>query len=692
MADSRIVTSGARTPRPRLAGPSFKETRGRGVRAPFLNRPGQRTVVWSLTLACALAATIARADTATNYSLTSLQRLERPHLQAAHEARLQFQRERRPPLCHGVYEDFRAIIPAHAEDAEHTKGTRQELLAAARKAGVRVVLMTEHDGPKADAWRGLHEGVLFIAGAETGDESLWFPDYGADGKPIPGSGLRFLSQVEKHYEAATEGLVGMEICNCHTDRKLDEGLESYMTAAAGDTGRWRTVMDNFHAFPDEFSAARPDYHHEIFAKWDQENEKKPFTGIGANDAHQNVILNGVTLDPYEISFRNLTTHILAQELTEPQIREALTNGHAYVAHDWLCDPTGFVFGAVNNLGVFSMGDSAPIMGNTRIMAVTPVPARLRLFHKGAVVQETTGTNLTFQTKEPGAYRVEAWLTVDGEDRPWIYSNPIYLRTLGPADMRLPSRELSPDVEALKDFTYREGAEEDAGKHKLHIYLPKGKTNAPVLFFIHGGSWRSGDRSNYPPLGNRYARAGYVTVVPSYRLAPKHPHPAQIEDVAAAFAWTVQHVAEHGGDTNRIFVAGHSAGGHLAALLALDEHYLAAYQLSPKLIHGVLALSGVYNLTFGESQESVFGKDPKVRRDASPLFHVKPGAPPFLVTYCQWDYFSLPAQARAFYQALGQAGIKSELVYIPRENHISEMVNVAKESDPTVAAALQFMKL
>src|SRR2546422_2946495 len=121
MADSRIVTSGARTPRPRLAGPSFKETRGRGVRAPFLNRPGQRTVVWSLTLACALAATIARADTATNYSLTSLQRLERPHLQAAHEARLQFQRERRPPLSHGVYEDFRAIIHAHAEDAEHTK-------------------------------------------------------------------------------------------------------------------------------------------------------------------------------------------------------------------------------------------------------------------------------------------------------------------------------------------------------------------------------------------------------------------------------------------------------------------------------------------------------------------------------------------------------------------------------------------
>ena len=93
----------------------------------------------------------------------------------------------------------------------------------------------------------------------------------------------------------------------------------------------------------------------------------------------------------------------------------------------------------------------------------------------------------------------------------------------------------------KDIAYCEGSAEDAAKHKLDIYVPKGKTNAslPVLFFIHGGAWKSGDRSNYVPLGNRYAREGVVTVVPSYRLAPKHPHPAQIEDVAAAFAWTVR---------------------------------------------------------------------------------------------------------------------------------------------------------
>ena len=88
--------------------------------------------------------------------------------------------------------------------------------------------------------------------------------------------------------------------------------------------------------------------------------------------------------------------------------------------------------------------------------------------------------------------------------------------------------------------------------------------------------------------------------------------------------------------------------------------------------------------------SVFGSNREVRRAASPLFHVKPGAPPFLVTYCQWDYYSLPAQAREFHHALEQAGIKTELIYIPRENHISEMLNVSQEDNLLATATLKFM--
>lgn len=427
-------------------------------------------------------------------------------------------------------------------------------------------------------------------------------------------------------------------------------------------------------------------------KWSREGGIH-ISGVEADGSQPGVLQRGLGVGAGEDFSTNLVTHILAREFTEPMVREALADGHYYVADDRLCDPNSFAFGAVDNQGVYTMGDSSPMFGKSRLIAITPLPAKLRLFHKGEVISESTGTNLIFEAKEPGSYRLEAWLEVGGVERPWIYSSAVNLTQPGAGELSrfMALMKAAPSGRVEKDLSYRKGPEDEAGKHKLDVYIPKEKTNAPVFFFIHGGAWRSGDRALYPPLGNRYSREGYVMVVPSYRLAPKYPHPAQIEDVAAAFAWTVKHVAEFGGDTNRIYVGGHSAGGHLAALLSLDERYLAAYKLSPKIIRGVLALSGVYNLTIGEGQDSIFGKDPNARRDASPLFQVRSGAPPFLVTYCQWDYLTLPFQARQFQRALRQAGDKAELVYIPHESHISEMVNVGNENDPTVVAAVKFMK-
>lgn len=439
-------------------------------------------------------------------------------------------------------------------------------------------------------------------------DALWFPDYGSDGLPIPGSGRRFSGDV-------------------------------------------------------------------------------------VNAARRTNLFAGIAFSPDEIVSPDLVTHLLVRGLTEPLVREAVTNGRAYAAHDALCDPTGFMFGAVNNLGVFNIGDPVMALGKSKVRAETPVPAKLRLFYGDKLIQEASGTNLIFETQEPGAYRIEARLVVAGEELPWIYSNPVYLKAPDAKVLAglLPSMELSPGVERRTDITYTAGSREDAGKHKLDVYLSKGATNAPVLFFLHGGAWKMGDRSQYVPLGNRFAREGYVTVIPSYRLAPRNPHPAQIEDATAAFAWTVQHVAEFGGDTNRIYVSGHSAGGHLAGLLSLDEKNLAAYQLSPRIIRGVLAWSGVYDLTESDGFAEIFGKDTPGRQAASPLFHVQRPAPPFLVTYCEWEYYSLPAQAKKFYAALRQAGISAELVYVPGQSHISEMLNITKDTDVTATTALQFMK-
>ena len=618
-------------------------------------------------------------------------RLATDRLRATHEARSRLAQERRTLPNLTVYEDFRAVLHVHAEDSDHTKGTRPEVLAAAQKTGVRIVMWTDHRGPKPETWRGLREGVLFMAGSEDGQGALWFPEYSAEGQILKEGGLRFLSHLEERPDMSSEGFVGMEISNRHTDAVLDPSLERFVTSAIGDTKAWAQLVREVRAYPDEFFGASPDYHTNIFARWDKEMGQRLFTGIGANDAHQHQLVQGMTFDPYEVSFRNLSTHILARELTELAIRQSLREGRVYVAHDWLCDPTGFSFGAGNNLGVFTMGDTVPLAGTTRMVAVTPVAAKLKLIHNGAVVKEAVGTNLTFEAKAAGAYRLEAWLNIAGEDRPWIYANPIYAKSPWLELLQLPSPAISPNVEVRKDLIYGDGPAEDAAKHKLDLYLPKEKKAAPVFFFIHGGAWKSGDRAQYPAVGNRFAKAGILTVVPSYRLAPKHPHPAQIEDVAAAFAWTVAHIAEYGGDTNRIYVGGHSAGGHLAALLTLDERCLRPHGLSPKIIRGTIGLSGVYNLGVGESQSSVFGTNPQARRSASPVAYVKGDAPPFLITYCQWDYMTLPAQAREFHQALRKAGGSAELVFVPRESHISEMVHVPNDDDPTAAAVLRFIR-
>src|SRR5262245_63836394 len=104
-----------------------------------------------------------------------------------------------------------------------------------------------------------------------------------------------------------------------------------------------------------------------------------------------------------------------------------------------------------------------------------------------------------------------------------------------------------EVEVVADIDYYKGDDADKIKHKLDLYLPKGQKDFPVLFFVHGGAWKSGDRKLYGKLGETFAKNGVGTVIISYRLSPKVQHPAHIEDVAKAFAWTVKNIAKHGGN-------------------------------------------------------------------------------------------------------------------------------------------------
>lgn len=136
------------------------------------------------------------------------------------------------------------------------------------------------------------------------------------------------------------------------------------------------------------------------------------------------------VDPYERSFWNSSTHVLAPKLDEPALRAALKAGHAFVAHDWMCEATGFRFEAIaaDGKAVGLMGDEVKQADGLKLQAQLPLACTTRLMRGGVQVAEISGQNRAeFPVKEPGVYRLEAWLTLDGESRPWIFANPIYVR-------------------------------------------------------------------------------------------------------------------------------------------------------------------------------------------------------------------------------------------------------------------------
>ncbi len=246
------------------------------------------------------------------------------------------------------------------------------------------------------------------------------------------------------------------------------------------------------------------------------------------------------------------------------------------------------------------------------------------------------------------------------------------------------------VQAIKDIAYREGTDADPVKHRLDLYLPKGHRDFPVLFFVHGGTWRSGDKRTYAPLGQTFARNGVGVVITNYRLSPRVKHPAHIEDVAGAFAWAYRNIGKYGGRTDRLFVCGHSAGGHLAALLATDESYLRAEKLSFASIKGVLALSGVYQIV-PYLFSSQFGNDATVCRKASPLSNVNGKHAPFLIVYADRDYPLLGSLAKQMGRALQKARCEAEVVEIKDRDHISIMRKLATDAnDPATQLMLKFL--
>jgi len=251
-----------------------------------------------------------------------------------------------------------------------------------------------------------------------------------------------------------------------------------------------------------------------------------------------------------------------------------------------------------------------------------------------------------------------------------------------------------ETKVIENIAYQDGADADPVRHRLDIYLPKGHRDFPVLFFVHGGGWVEGSKNQfgvYAVLGRTFARHGIALVCPNYRLSPAVQHPEHIRDVARAFAWTKRNIGKYGGRADEIFVGGHSAGGHLSALLASDETYLKEQGLSLSDVRGAMPVSGLFTIPGNRVFWVPFSEDPEVRRQASPVQHVRTGLPPFLVILGENDLpcCDLP-QADEFCRALKKAGVPAQLLNVKRRNHLSILLNAVSDTDPVTRAMLTFM--
>ena len=170
------------------------------------------------------------------------------------------------------------------------------------------------------------------------------------------------------------------------------------------------------------------------------------------------------------------------------------------------------------------------------------------------------------------------------------------------------------VDRIPNVAY---AGDDLDAHRLDLYLPKDRAGAPIVVFVHGGAFVQGDRGDYALVGEKLASQGLATVVVSYRNFPQADAAGAAADVAAAVAWVLRHAADYGLNAKNVFLAGHSAGGQIVALLGVDAAYLERAGSSPDALRGVVAVAGAYDVRdlSGESERISEDRRAHLRCDA-----------------------------------------------------------------------------
>ncbi len=218
-------------------------------------------------------------------------------------------------------------------------------------------------------------------------------------------------------------------------------------------------------------------------------------------------------------------------------------------------------------------------------------------------------------------------------------------------------------ERFADLAY--GAET---RQRLDVYAPAGVRDAPVVVFWYGGAWTRGSKDDYRFVGAALAEAGFVAVLADYRLYPAARFPLFVQDGARAVKWTLEHAREYGGDPRRIFLAGHSAGAHLAAMLAVQPRWFAEVGADPAAIRGLIGLSGPYALEPNSRTLNAIFAAPWKPADWQPASMATSRAPPALLLHGADDDVVAPRQAQQFADALRAAGVAVELQIFADRGH------------------------
>jgi hypothetical protein len=351
------------------------------------------------------------------------------------------------------YADYAGVIHVHSGLGGHSLGSFEEIIEGARANNLRFVVMTEHTSSVMDTsamtLKGEHAGVLFVNGNEVGtashDRLLLVPGSNEassantvgtrqvlEGQKTRG-GLSFVAYPHEFQTWDASGYDGLEVYNVYTDTKK---INYFVTFFDWLWSYWNYPDLMFARFYERPSGA--------LAKWDELTRGRQVVAVAGNDAHSNVGLQlgtrtgkslvGVHLDPYERTFSIVRNHVLIERekpFTTETLAEALASGHSYFAFDIFGDSSGFLFAADNSRDKKIMGDEIELLGGVRLTVTAPVPSRTLLIKDGQVVRDEDGAaRKEYTVTERGVYRVEVYLPQLGplvKDKPWIVSNPIYVR-------------------------------------------------------------------------------------------------------------------------------------------------------------------------------------------------------------------------------------------------------------------------